>query len=127
MIDHLSLGVDNITAGCDFYDKVLACVGAQRLATFEHLAAYGVDKVEFLLILPHDGATASAGNGCHIAFSAPDQDSVKRFHTMAINLGASCEGAPGIREAYPKADVFAAYLRDPFGNKVEVLHNGFSQ
>ena len=33
---------------------------------------------------------------------------------------------PGVRPAYPMPDVFAAYLRDPWGNKLEIVHGGFS-
>ncbi|WP_255011754.1 hypothetical protein [Roseovarius sp. M141] len=31
-----------------------------------------------------------------------------------------------VRAAYPMPDVFGAYLRDPWGNKLEVVHDGFS-
>jgi len=31
-----------------------------------------------------------------------------------------------VRANYPIPDVYAAYLRDPFGNKPEAGHNGFS-
>ena len=38
-------------------------------------------------------------------------------------LGATDEGAPGIREIYSPT-WYAAYMRDPSGNKLAVLFEG---
>lgn len=125
MIDHLSVGVPDIAAACTFYDSLLSTLGAKRLATMDQLAAYGTDAVQFIAILPHDGATPTGGNGTHIAFKAADAAAVDAFHEAALAMGGTCEGAPGPR-AYPHAEVYAAYVRDPFGNKLEALSGGFA-
>ena len=80
----------------------------------------------FLLLTPFDGNPASAGNGAHVAFAAPSREAVANAHAEGLKAGARDEGAPGVRAAYPMPDVFAAYLRDPWGNKLEVVHGGFS-
>ena len=48
------------------------------------------------------------------------------FHAFAVANGGTCEGEPGPRDGYPNPDVHTAYARDPFGNKLEVIFNGFA-
>ena len=126
IIDHLSVGVPNVADACPFYDAVLETIGAKRLATLEPLAAYGSDRVEFVIILPNDGGAQTAGNGVHVCFVAPSQDAVDAFHKAALANGGTCAGEPGPRPGYPKPDVYAAFVHDPYGNKLEAIYNGFA-
>tara|TARA_R110000751_G_scaffold1714_2_gene6185 strand:- start:16012 stop:16401 length:390 start_codon:yes stop_codon:yes gene_type:complete len=125
-IDHLSLGVPHVPAARAFYSLVLDELGIRCLAEGEGFAAFGRDRVAFLLLRPFDGGPASAGNGAHVAFAAPDREAVARAHAAGLDAGAIDEGDPGVRAAYPMPGVFAAYLRDPWGNKIELVHGGFS-
>ena len=125
-IDHLSLGVPDVPAAQEFYTGFLATLGINCLASGAGFAAFGRDRVAFLLLSPFDGGPASAGNGAHVAFSAPSREAVSAGHAAGLAAGATDEGAPGVRDAYPMPDVFAAYLRDPWGNKLEIVHGGFS-
>lgn len=127
MIDHLSLGVPDIAAARTFYDPTLATVGCHCLGTGDRFAAYGRAHVEFLVMTPFDGEPASAGNGAHVCFAAPSREAVDAFHAAGLAAGGADEGSPGPREAYPMPDVYAAYVRDPFGNKLEIVHNGFAR
>ena len=56
---------------------------------------------------------------------AGSADAVNAAYEAALAHGGSDEGAPGPRAAYPIPDVYTGYVRDPFGNKLEVIHNGF--
>ena len=47
-------------------------------------------------------------------------------HAASLHAGANDEGAPGVRATYPMPGGFTAYLRDPWGNKIELVHGGFS-
>lgn len=96
IIDHMSLGVADVPAAKELYLTLPSKLGIKCLAEGEGFAAFGRARVEFLLLAPFDGHAASD------------------------------EGAPGVRLTYPLPDVFAAYLRDPWGNKIEVVHGGFS-
>ncbi len=125
MIDHLSVGVDDIEKATSFYDALFATIGGKRIAALDTLVAYGKDTIDFLAMIPHDKEAFSAGNGVHIAFVAETNDQVTAFHKAALANGGSCEGAPGTRP-YPHAEVFASYVRDPFGNKLEVIVGGFN-
>ncbi|SMC14657.1 VOC family protein [Roseovarius aestuarii] len=126
LIDHLSVGVADIDRARVFYDSVLAALGTGCLAADDEFAAYGQIRPEFLLLLPYDGGAPTGGNGTHIAFSAESKDAVDSFHAAALENGGTCEGAPGGRDFYPMPDAYTAYVRDSFGNKLEVIFNGFS-
>ena len=126
IFDHLSLGVSSIEQAANFYDGLMQTIGCDALAVSGGFIAYGKTSVQFLVMLPRDGKAATAGNGTHIAFVAPDKETVDRFHHCAVNNGGSCEGAPGERPEYPLPEVYTAFVRDPFGNKLEIIHNGFS-
>ena len=97
-----------------------------RLATSESFAAFGDGAVQFLIMAPLDKREQSAGNGTHICFVARDKASVDNFHRFAVNHGGTDEGRPGPRPGYPKPDIYTAFVRDPSGNKLEAIHNGFA-
>ena len=62
--------------------------------------------------------------GAHIAFSAPDDDAVRRWHEAALRHGGQDNGLPGLRPEY-SGRYFAAFVLDPDGNNVEaVFHAG---
>lgn len=126
MIDHMSVGVDDLEKAKQFYTGVLSTMGYGLMAEMNGLVAYGDTSIQFLAMLPFDGNIYSAGNGMHVAFRAATADQVDAFHAAAMAAGAVCEGAPGVR-AYPHDEVYAAYVRDPFGHKLEALTNGFAQ
>ena len=81
-------------------------------------AHYGASDIAFSLETPVDGNPGSPGNGVHVAFQAPDRETVRCFHAMALEHGGQDEGAPGIRANY-NANYYAAFVRDPDGNKIE--------
>ncbi len=125
-IDHLSVGVPSIAQGTAFYNEVMAALGSDLIVATDGFAAYGKGTPQFLLMTPYDGKPFSAGNGTHIAFAASSEQAVDSFHQKACELGGQCEGKPGNRPAYPKEGVYAAFIRDPFGNKLEAIFNGFA-
>ena len=126
ILDHVSLGVPSIEEARRFYDPAMETLGLSCLAANNAFAAYGKDAVQFLVMVPADGAAFSHGNGTHIAFRAETTASVEHFHQAALDAGGTCSGKPGPRPDYPANDVFAAFVIDPFGHKLEAIHNGFA-
>jgi catechol 2,3-dioxygenase-like lactoylglutathione lyase family enzyme len=45
---------------------------------------------------------------------------VKAFHAKALELGGEDDGAPGYRPQYTP-NYYAAFVRDPDGNKIEAM------
>ncbi len=127
IIDHLSVGISCIDKATSFYDGLLGTLGYERLATNDRFSAYGKDSIQFLVIKPENGKTFTVGNGMHICFIAPTQESVRSFYEYATHHDGKCAGEPGPREGYPTPNVYTAFVRDPFGNKIEAIFNGFNQ
>jgi predicted lactoylglutathione lyase len=50
---------------------------------------------------------------------------VDEFHAAALAHGGASEGAPGLRLLY-NPDFYAAYVRDPDGNKLAVVCRGYT-
>lgn len=126
ILDHISVGVPSVDDARQFYDQVLQELGLNCLAANDAFAAYGKDAVQFLLMVPANGKEFTRGNGTHVAFRAETTAAVKRFHDTAIQVGGICSGKPGSRPDYPAADVYAAFVIDPYGHKLEAIHNGFA-
>jgi catechol 2,3-dioxygenase-like lactoylglutathione lyase family enzyme len=121
MLHHVSVGVADVARAADFYDAVLTALGYKRTAQYlPYAIAYGEGVSEFWIQLPHDKSAPSAGNGAHYGFAARNQSAVHRFHAAAIANGGADEGAPGPRPDYGP-DYYGAFVRDPFGNKVEAV------
>lgn len=126
ILDHISLGVPSIDEGRRFYDSVMETLGYSCLAANEAFAAYGKDAPQFLLMVPADGEAFTAGNGTHIAFRAEATANVDSFHKAAMAAGGTCNGEPGPRPDYPAPNVYATFVIDPFGHKLEAINNGFA-
>ncbi|MGE0004658.1 MAG: VOC family protein [Parvibaculaceae bacterium] len=118
-IDHISIGVRNIEAARTFYDAVLEPLGIRRLYDGLDFAAYGKDDKDDLSI--HQGGEAWCPDPkVHIAFCAGSREAVEAFHRRGLDAGGRDDGAPGIREDYGE-DYFAAFLRDPDGQRIEAV------
>jgi catechol 2,3-dioxygenase-like lactoylglutathione lyase family enzyme len=120
MIDHLSIGVSDLTRAGDFYDAVLATLGYLRVLTHERALGWGPPgaRDEAFAILAVRERARPPGEGCHIAFTAPDRKAVEAFHAAAIGQGATDEGGPGPRPQYGSG-YYAAFVRDLDGYRIE--------
>ncbi|WP_070964355.1 VOC family protein [Vibrio sonorensis] len=119
IINHVSVGVSELSSAIEYYDKVLATLNITRSAYVEGIAAsYGSD-FEFWIGLPHEGEF-STGNGVHIAFNASSIEAVGRFYQAAISSGGVCKGKPGYRPEYGEG-YYAAFVTDLDGNKLEAV------
>ena len=58
----------------------------------------------------------------HIAFAAPDRETVDAFHAAAVEAGGVDNGRPGLRPHY-HSGYYAAFVLDPDGNNVEVVNH----
>ena len=116
---HVTVGTNDLTASRAFYDNVLSTIGLKRIADLdENGSIWGVDAPSFFVLKPANGQPASVGNGVTVSFEAPNRAAIDAFHSAAIAAGSPDEGAPGTRDWAPNA--YAAYTRDPDGNKLAV-------
>lgn len=119
MFNHVSVGTRDLGDASRFYDAALGALGYRRTMSEDFGNAWGLEWPEFWVQAPAQGE-AVAGNGVHVAFIAPSREAVDRFHGAGVAAGGTDAGAPGARDYTP--GYYAAYLRDPDGNKIEAVH-----
>ncbi|MGC4411052.1 VOC family protein (plasmid) [Rhizobium rosettiformans] len=130
MYSHVMVGANDVDALVAFYDAVLGTLGLARAPSqpAEDPAGFvwlrpGSRWPQFAVRAPFDGRPATAGNGVQISFAAPSRQHVVAAWQMAIDNGGLDEGGPALRPQYNQ-DFFAAYCRDPEGNKLCFVHAG---
>jgi catechol 2,3-dioxygenase-like lactoylglutathione lyase family enzyme len=119
LIDHVQLVVRDVAASKRFYSAVFEVLGVP-------LGGEGADHFwadELFVSSADSRAAAGEVTGrVHLAFQAKDRAQVERFHAQAIAAGGRDNGAPGERPYHP--GYYAAFVRDPDGNNIEVVHHG---
>ena len=137
MLSYVYFGTNDLGSATAFYDATLAPLGMRRCITndpdWDRISAgWGIyeddgrRELAFWIGKPFDQQPASAGNGNMVAFSGPSWKAVDDFHAAALATGGVSEGAPGLRPQYGR-DFYAAYVRDPDGNKVAAVCRGFTK
>lgn len=123
MFSHIMVGSDDVEKSKAFYDATLGELGHEPgVIDPKGRCFYYTKRGVFAISKPIDGEAAAHANGGTIGFLAEDIDAADRWHAAGLaNGGVACEDPPGIREG-AKADLYIAYLRDPYGNKVCALH-----
>lgn len=122
IMNHISIGTDNLERALAFYDAVLAPLDAKRQFEVPNIAiAYGKNFPEFWVQLPYNREPAQTANGVHFAFNAESQAAVDAFYQAALNAGARDDGEPGPREMYGPA-YYGCFVRDLDGHKIEACY-----
>ncbi len=116
MIGYITLGTNDLARAAEFYDALLAEVGAKQ--------AFGMDRIKFwsagegqpmlAVCIPYDKEPQHQGNGNMVAIPGGDRAGVDALHAKALELGATCDGEPGER----MPTFYGAYVRDLDGNKL---------
>jgi catechol 2,3-dioxygenase-like lactoylglutathione lyase family enzyme len=117
MLDHVTVGVEDIERSQRFYDSALRPLGVARLyGDGERFAGYGIAPKAFFWI----GIRDRPQTGAHIAFAADDRATVERFYQEAIAAGGRDNGSPGLRPHYDP-DYYGAFVLDPDGHNIEAV------
>jgi catechol 2,3-dioxygenase-like lactoylglutathione lyase family enzyme len=136
MFNYVSLGSGDLARSAKFYDATMGALGLARCDTsgesnwdgwigWGRYERGGANEVALWVCEPFDGRAPSAGNGTMVALRAKSWKQVDDFHAAALANGGTSEGAPGVRLQY-SADFYAAYVRDPDGNKLAAVCRGFT-
>ncbi len=128
MFSHITVGCSDLDRASVFYDAVLTPLGLQRRVVTPDGGPAAACWVmansalpRFYVYIPFDGEAMTAGNGSMTAFLAPSTHAVDAAHAAGLSAGGLSDGAPGPRAHYGP-DYYGAYLRDPDGNKVHLVH-----
>jgi catechol 2,3-dioxygenase-like lactoylglutathione lyase family enzyme len=136
MLTYVYFGTNDLPRATRFYDATLVPLGMQRCITgdpeWDRVSAGwgiyeddGARELAFWVGIPFNQQPATTGNGSMVAFRARTWNEVDEFHTTALAHGGTSEGAPGLRPNY-NPDFYAAYVRDPDGNKLAAVCRGFT-
>ena len=119
MIAYVTLGTNDLARASDYYDELLAILGATRVMEDDHFIAWTNAEGNPLLTLiePHDGNAQTVGNGVMVALAAKSREDVDLLYAKGIELGGKDEGPAGQRYD----GFYAGYFRDLDGNKLAVV------
>jgi catechol 2,3-dioxygenase-like lactoylglutathione lyase family enzyme len=136
MLTYVYFGTNDLERATAFYDATLAPLGMERCFTgdseWDRVSAGwgiyeegGARELAFWIGRPFNQQPATTGNGSMVAFRARARKEVDDFHAAALTHGGASEGAPGLRLHYGP-DFYAAYVRDPDGNKIAAVCHGLT-
>jgi len=123
MLLYITLGSNDLSRAKIFYDAALAPLGMVRRVTEAVEIGYGApadSRTRLWVVTPYDEKPATIGNGSMVALEADSRATVDAFYEAAMANGGTDEGKPGLRPYH--ADFYAAYVRDPDGNKLSAVH-----
>lgn len=127
LLDHVSISVGSIDECVGFYDAIMHALDCEKVNQSDDALGYGLrceageEWHTYLTI--RESAGASTDDARHWCFKADSRTAVERFHDAGLAHGGRCDGKPGIRPHY-HPHYFAAFLRDPFGNRIEAVCHG---
>jgi catechol 2,3-dioxygenase-like lactoylglutathione lyase family enzyme len=121
LLHHVSFAVGNLQRSATFYDSVLGALGHVRVWTSADAVGYGrPGGGDGLALRLRPAPLSIPGPGFHLAFAAPDRNSVALFHRLALRKGGTDNGPPGLRPDYGP-DYYAAFVLDPDGYRIEAV------
>jgi catechol 2,3-dioxygenase-like lactoylglutathione lyase family enzyme len=122
MFSHIMLGTNDLERSQKFYDAVLGTLGIAPAHLDGHRIFYRSPTGTFSITKPINGEPATAGNGGTVGFEAASIEQANAWHAAGLAAGGTdCENPPGVRE-FGIGKLYLAYLRDPDGHKLCVLH-----
>ena len=120
MIDHISICVRDLERSTRFYEAVLETIGYRKLRFWPHSVGFGKTYPEFWINVRAGMMPVESDSGSHAALRAPSPQAVDAFHAAALAAGGKSDGLPGRRPEYSPT-YYAAFIRDPDGNRIEAV------
>lgn len=124
MIAYTMVGTRNLEKALTFYKPLFEVMNLELCWRDESCFSYGKTQdlsfPRFIVGYPFDGNAQSIGNGVMTAFQFEKPETVDRLFEVALSSGGRSEGEPGYRPHYAKG-FYAAYVRDPDGNKLAFI------
>jgi len=127
MIGYVTVGSNDLDKSRGFYDALMPVIGAKRIMEFgDNFTMYGTSLGQpgLAVCKPYNGDAATAGNGNMASIVVDSRAKVDALHAKAMELGGTCEGAPGVRGDDGPQAFYGAYFRDPDGNKLAAFRIG---
>jgi catechol 2,3-dioxygenase-like lactoylglutathione lyase family enzyme len=114
-IDHVWLRVRDPAASKRFYEAIAPVCGFRLHGEGSDWGSFRGQGGSFTVTSPGDPT-----ENLHLAFPAPDRETVQEFHRVALAAGYRDNGPPGERPRYHPG-YYGAFVLDPDGNNVEAV------
>lgn len=123
MFSHVFLGSDDLDLSKQFYDATFGAMGGKEgFLDAKGRLIYLHNEGVFLIGKPLNGEPATFANGGTIGFKVDSPEMADAWHAAGLAAGGTAiEDAPGWR-GEGSGRLYLAYLRDPTGHKLCVLH-----
>lgn len=122
MFSHVMLGTNDLEKSKRFYDALLGALGIAPGVADKNRYFWRSSRGVFSVSTPINGEPATFGNGSTTGFLGTSIEQVNAAHAAGVAAGGTdCEDPPGWRG---EGAMYLAYLRDPDGNKLCLLHRG---
>ncbi|HET6234467.1 MAG TPA: VOC family protein [Acetobacteraceae bacterium] len=123
MFSHVMVGSNDIARSKTFYDALFGAIGGKPgVADAKGRLIYVHNGGRFMVSKPIDGEAATHANGGTIGFTVASTEQADAWHKAGVaHGGTSVEDPPGARQG-AAGPIYLAYLRDPDGTKLCVLH-----
>jgi catechol 2,3-dioxygenase-like lactoylglutathione lyase family enzyme len=126
MIDHISIAVADLREARAFYDAIFAALGVPKIGEDAGWLSYGLradaSHPERAYVSIRQTSTLLPSDVRHWAFKAPSRAAVDAFWAAGLAAGGADDGPPGLRPHYHE-HYYAAFLRDPSGNRIEAVRH----
>jgi catechol 2,3-dioxygenase-like lactoylglutathione lyase family enzyme len=124
LLDHVSISVSNLSGCIKFYDAIMSALDCEKVYATETSLGYGVrcyaGEESHSCLAVYESPKANCDDARHWCFKASSRKAVDLFYANGISSGGRCDGPPGLRKEY-HPNYYAAFLYDPFGNRVEAV------
>ncbi|RCW38824.1 putative lactoylglutathione lyase [Halopolyspora algeriensis] len=125
MMDHIGIQVADVQASLDFYLRAFAPLGIGEAMRFPDGDTFvvGLSGPDDIPVFWLSRAAAVETRELHLAFRAPDRQTVDAVHNAAREAGIEVLHAPREWPEYHPG-YYAVFLRDLDGHNVEAVHYG---
>lgn len=119
MISYVTVGTNDFSRAEVFFDALFKELGISQAMKTDRMIFWSDagGGPGFSVVKPLDGEPATVGNGVMVSLAAATREQVDSTYHKALELGASDEGKPGIRNQ----GFYVAYFRDLDGNKFNLF------
>lgn len=120
LFNHVQIKVQDLKNSRNFYDSIMAALEYPVVLEIQDtVVGYGT-SVHDMFEIRQATEEKHLSQSVHLAFNAPNSQTVDSFYQIALSKGAICNGKPGFRPQY-EPGYYAAFVIDPDGHNLEVV------
>jgi catechol 2,3-dioxygenase-like lactoylglutathione lyase family enzyme len=112
---YVTMGTRDIMRAARFYEQIAREMGVKRAVESDDFVGWGLPGVASGFGVAMPGAVREVECGM-VPLQVDDIEQVQRLYEIALENGCAGEGAPGDRGGF-----YAAYFRDPDGNRLNAF------